>query len=236
MNEEMKSTAMSDEEYAKIWDKPIVRIGVITMILASVTAFLPVIYLCISQGIVPDIGEVMKCWALSAAAWGALYVVEPITYYTVVGLSGTYVAFLTGNLANLRIPCAATALEVTGIEPGTREGEIVSTLGITGSAITSIFFTTLAAFVGAQLLAILPEVVVTAFSNYTVPAIFGAVLGQYALKEPKICLFSIALALIFHYVLLVPSYIAMLACVVLSILFSRLLYNQQKKKGNNVTA
>ncbi len=226
----MEKQRITDAEYTKIWDKPIVHIGVITMILASLTAFLPSIYLCITQGVTVSVKEVLQCWGLSAAAWGALYVVEPITYYTVVGLSGTYVAFLTGNLANLRIPCAATALEVTGVEPGTREGEIVSTLGITGSAITSILFTTLAALIGTSILAVLPDVVVKAFSNYTVPAIFGAVLGQFALKEAKICVFGICLALVLNYGLKLPSYVAMLLCVVLSILFSRFLYNLQKKR------
>ena len=182
----MNTNLISDTEYLSIWDRPIIKIGVITMILASLTAFLPVVYLCLKTGVTPTAGELFKCWGMSASTWGALYVVEPLTYYTVVGLSGTYVAFLTGNLGNLRIPCAASALEVTGVQPGTREGEIVSTLGITGSAITSIFFTTLAAVLGVQIMAVLPESVINAFNNYTVPAIFGAVLGQYVLKEPKL--------------------------------------------------
>lgn len=224
---------ISDMEYQKMWDKPIIKIGITTMILASLTAFFPVIYLCAKTGIVPTVGEFFACWGLSASTWGALYVVEPLTYYAVVGLSGTYSAFLTGNLANMRIPCAATALEVTGIEPGTREGEIVSTLGIAGSAITSIFFTTVAAVIGIQILAILPEKVITAFNSYTVPAIFGAVLGQYALKEFKLCVFSIALALLFIYVIAIPSYLAMFASVVITVLFSRFLYTRNKKKSEN---
>ena len=225
------SNNISEEEYQKIWDKPIVRIGVTTLILASLTAFLPVIYLCVTLDIYPTIGEFFQSWGMTASTWGALYIVEPITYYTVVGLSGTYVAFLTGNLANMRIPCAAAALEATDTQPGTKKGEIIATLGITGSAITSIFFTTVAAGFGVQILAILPQPVVQAFNEYTVPAIFGAVLGQYALKEPKICIFGISVALFFVYVLKIPSYLAMFAGVFLAIAFARFLYKKENKKA-----
>lgn len=222
---------MSNSEYQKIWDRPIVRIGVITMILASLTAFVPVIYICIATGEHPTISEFFQCWGLSAATWGALYFIEPLTYYNVIGLSGTYVGFLTGNIGNVRVPCAAAALEATDIEPNTREGEIVSTLGITGSAITSIFFTSLAALVGVQLIAILPDFIIVAFDQYTIPAIFGAMVGSYVLKHPKLCVFSIALALVFIFVIKVPSYIAMLACVILTVLFARILYNGEKKNA-----
>lgn len=220
---------MSNSEYQKIWDRPIIRIGVCTMILASLTAFVPVLYICLSTGIWPTVSEFFQCWGLSAATWGALYFMEPITYYNVIGLSGTYVGFLTGNIGNMRVPCAAAALEATDIEPNTREGEIVSTLGITGSAITSIIFTTLAALVGVQLIAILPEPVIVAFDQYTIPAIFGAMVGSYVTKHPKLVIFSIALALLFIYVIKVPSYIAMLACVILTVVFARVLYNRERK-------
>ena len=225
----MNENQMSDLEYAKIWDKPIIRIGVITMILASLTAFLPVIYICVKTGEIPTVTEFFSCWGRSASTWGALYVVEPLTYYTVVGLSGTYVAFLTGNLGNMRIPCAYAALEATGVEPGTRKGEIISTLGITGSAITSILFTTIAAVLGVQIMAMLPEPVIQAFNNYTVPAIFGGVLGQYMLKEPKLCIFSIILALLFIYVIKIPSWLAMFGSVILTVAFARMVYNKKKQ-------
>lgn len=222
---------ISSAEYEKIWDRPIIRIGIATMILASLTAFVPVIYICLSTGTAPSISEFFQCWGLSAATWGALYFVEPITYYNVIGLSGTYVGFLTGNIGNMRVPCAAAALEATNIQPNTREGEIVSTLGITGSAITSILFTSLAALVGVQLIAILPDSIIVAFDQYTIPAIFGAMVGSYVLKHPVLCGFSIALALLFIYVIKVPSYVAMLACVILTVAFSRVLYNRSKKAG-----
>ncbi len=221
---------MNDAQFKEIWDRPIVRYGVLTMILASFMVFLPAVYLCVSEGIVPDISLVLKAFGMSVTAWGVLYVIEPVTYYAIVGLSGTYIAFLTGNLSNMRIPCAANALEVTGVVPGTREGEIVSTLGIAGSAITSITFTTLAALVGTQVLAMLPEPVVTVISSYTVPAIFGAVLGQFALKDLRIGVFSVAVSLFLQVVVKISPFYLMLACVACTIVFARFIYKYDGRK------
>ena len=138
---------------------------------------------------------------------------------------------LTGNLSNMRVPCAGVALEVTGVTPGTREGEIVSTVGIAGSAITSITFTTLAALVGTQVLALLPQSVVNAISLYTVPAIFGAVFAQFTMKDMRIGLFSVAITVLLQVVLKIPVFYLMISCVLGTVLFARFLYVHDRKKA-----
>lgn len=222
---------ISDQEYKKIWDGPITRVGITTMVLASIAVFFPAIYLCVSEGISPNWTLAFEAFGISASAFAVIYVIEPVTYYAIVGLSGTYIAFLTGNLSNVRIPCAAVALEVTGVTPGTREGEIVSTLGIAGSAITSIFFTTLAVLIGSQVLAMLPQSVVDAISKYTVPAIFGAVFAQFTMKDIRIGLFSVLITVLLQVVLKIPVFYLMISCVLGTVLFARFLYVYDKKKA-----
>lgn len=41
------------------------------------------------------------------SSFGVLWFVEPISYYPVVGQIGTYMAFLSGNISNMRVPCAS---------------------------------------------------------------------------------------------------------------------------------
>lgn len=227
---------MDKFNYEKDWNKPVIRIGVTTMGLASLTMFIPLMYICITQGTYPSLANILKGWSMSFAAWGVFYFVEPITYYAVVGLSGTYLGFLSGNIGNLRIPCAVTALEVTGVEPGTRQGEIVATLGMTGSVITNIFFTILAAIAGTTLLSVLPTPVVDAFSKYTVPAIFGAIIGQSSLKQIRIGTFSIVLALVLKLVIKPSSYFEMLLSVIGVVIFARMIYVSDSKKENKEQA
>lgn len=220
---------MNNYDYETNWNKSVIRIGTVTMGLASITMFFPLIYLCISNNTFPTLANVLQAWSMSIAAWGVFYFVEPVTYYAVIGLSGTYPGFLAGNVGNVRIPCAATALEVTGVEAGTPQGEIVATLGMTGSVVTNIFFTTLAAIAGTTLLAILPEAIVVAFSKYTVPAIFGAIIGQSSIKHLRVGIFSIIIALLLKLVVKPSSYFEMLLSVLLVVVFARFLYNRDNK-------
>ena len=63
---------------------------------------------------------------------------EPISYFLIVGVAGTYMAFVSGNISNLRIPCAMIAQKAAGVEPGTDKGSIVATLGMAVSIILAL--------------------------------------------------------------------------------------------------
>ncbi|MDD4552143.1 hypothetical protein RBH88_00990 [Aminobacterium sp. MB27-C1] len=225
---------VSHDEFENIWKKPAVKIGFITVIIPTLMCFLPNIYLYLRYGAFPPVSVALKSWGMIAAIFGAFYVVEPVSYYPILGLTGTYISFLSGNIGNLRVPCSAVAQEVVGVEAGSPEAEIVSTLGLTGSVVTNLFFTTLAAIAGTALLAVFPEPIAIAFKQYTVAAIFGAVFGQFTLKYPKLAVAGIAIPLLIYIVapkiglgFLTQTWIVIVASVFGTIAVGRLLY----KKG-----
>lgn len=225
---------VSHEEFDKIWKKPAVKIGVITIIVPMLMCFLPNVYLFLRFGAFPPLSVALKAWAMIATIFGAFYIVELVSYYPILGLTGTYITFLTGNMGNLRVPCSAVAQEVVGVKPGTQEAEIVSTLGLTDSVVTNLFFTTLAAVAGATLLAIFPEPIAIAFKQYTVAAIFGAVFGQFTLKYPALAAAGLGIPLLLFIggpaiglSFLAESWIVIIGSVFGTIGFGRLLY----KKG-----
>lgn len=220
---------MDTKEFNEIWMKPVIRVGMWTLLLAAVLSFLPNIYLYFAYGIFPPLSVALKSWGMIASLFGAFYIVEPISYYSVLGLSGTYLSFLSGNISNLRLPCAAMALDVTGTEPGTKEAEVVSTLGITGSIITNLIGVTLAAFVGAALIKIFPPVIADAFKNYTVPAIFGAVFGQFAIKYPKLAVVGIGIPTLLRFTTKLPAWILIIFSVFGTIAVARILYSSENK-------
>ena len=152
---------MDKKDFDIIWKNPVNKIGRITLLLAIAFSFIPLIFLYITYGELPDIQTALKAWGMIATIFGAMYFVEPISFYSVLGLSGTYMSFLSGNIGNPRLPCAAMALDITGTEQGTQDAGIVSTLGIAGSIITNIIGGTLCAFIGAQVIIILPVSVTT---------------------------------------------------------------------------
>ena len=130
------------KDYMAEWKRNSIRIGAPTCIMAAFTAFIPVLYLCSRYGCWPKLETVLAAWALTALSFGAFYIVEPISYYAALGMSGTYLGFLSGNIGNMRVPCAALALDVTDSKSGTIQAEVVSTMAICGSIITNLIATT----------------------------------------------------------------------------------------------
>jgi len=224
---------MDNKKFDEIWYKPVIRVGMTTVLLAAALSFLPSLYLYVKYGAFPSFELAMKSWGMIAALFGAFYIVEPISYYSVLGMSGTYLSFLSGNISNLRLPCAAMALEVTETEPGTKEAEVISTLGITGSIITNLIGTTLATLVGAALIKVFPPVIADAFKNYTVPAIFGAVFGQFAFKYPKLAIFGIGIPVVLRYTTKLPAWALIIASVFGTIIIARMFYKNENKVVKN---
>lgn len=209
------------------WKAPVIKIGMYTLLIATIFSFFPVLYLYLAHGIIPSVSLLLKAWGMIALLFGAFYIIEPVSYYAVLGLAGTYMSFLSGNISNLRLPCAAMALEVTATEVGTHEAEVVSTLGIAGSIITNLTGVTLAAFVGAALIRIFPSIIVDAFRTYTVPAIFGAVFGQFAIKYPILAIVGISIPVGLRLIAPMPVWVLISASVFGTIAVAKFWFNKQ---------
>lgn len=218
---------MENMDFHKSWDKKVVRLGIITVLLAMACSFLPNIVLWILYGVTPTLSGALKSWAAVATAYGVFYVVQPISTFPVFGTAGTYMGILSGNMTNTRLPASASAQDVVGVEPGSDKGEIVSALGIAGSVITSTLILTVFILFGNAILGVLPEEIKNALSTLILPALFGALVVEFAAKRPKILIYALPLVLILKVVGVLPSWLVTMAAVFVNILISRLAY----KKG-----
>lgn len=220
---------MDNSNYMSTWKKSCIRIGSPTNILAAITAFFPVLYLCTKFNCWPDTSLILSAWGLTVIAFGAFYVVEPVSYYASLGMSGTYLSFLSGNIGNMRVPCASLALDVTESEAGTIQAEVVSTMAICGSIITNLIATTAAAFVGTAIVAVLPEAINVGLKTYASAAIFGATFGNFALKKPKVAIFGLLIPVVCKLVGTIPAWLTIVLSVFGTVFIARLFYNAEKK-------
>lgn len=221
-----------DNNLMSKWKKGSIRIGAPTNLLAAATSFIPVIWLCITYDCWPDPSIVLAAWGMVALSFGAFYVVEPISYYAALGMTGTYLSFLSGNIGNMRVPVAAMALEATDSKPGSLQAEVASTMAICGSIITNLIFTSLAAVVGAGVVAVLPDFIVTALTKYAAAAIFGGTFGNFAVKYPKVAVFSLVATLAVKQLLAPPAWVLIVFAVFGSLLVARIFYQMDKKKAS----
>ena len=219
----MSTEQINEQKYHEVWTTPVIKIGMWTMLIACVLSFPPLIYLYVVHGVLPPLAQSMTAWLLVASVFGAFYVVEPISYYPILGLAGTYISFLSGNISNLRLPCSAMAQEVVGVQEGTKQAEIIGTMGIIGSVIVNLAGVTLAAFIGTWLLGLFPKFVAEAFRMYTAPAIFGAVFGQFTMRQPALAPFALGIPLALLYFKM-PIWLVILAAVFGTIIIARIFY------------
>lgn len=165
-------------------------------LLALALSFGPALVLLAVFEIIPPIGAVIGAFISIAGTFGVMWVVEPISYYPVLGIPGTYMAFLSGNISNLRLPCAAAAQESAGVETGTPQGSIISTIAIAASIVVNLVILTVGVFALVSVFQALPELWTNALESYLVPAIFGAIFAQFGRDYPKVAGVGFIIALI----------------------------------------
>ena len=140
----------------------------------------------------PNLNGFLKGIARVAVIYVPVGIVEFLVYVPMLGAGGSYLSFITGNVTNLKIPCAMNARDIAKTEVGTPENEIISTLSVA----TSSLVTMLVLFVGVLLLVplrpILENPVLTPAFDTVVPALFGALGLKYFSKAPKIAIVPLA--------------------------------------------
>ena len=156
-------------------------------------------------GAYPDLGAVGKGFLSVGIVWLVSSIAEFLIYTPMLGAGGGYLAFITGNLINMKIPCAVNARDMVGAKTGTPENEIISTISIATSSLVTILVLALGVLLRVPLQPVLQsKVLQPAFEN-VVPALFGAMAYKYYRKKMKIA--ALPLILMSLLFILVPSLI-----------------------------
>lgn len=158
----------------------------------AVLLFVP-ISICIHFDAWPEITLVCKALASVLPLYWATAVIEVISYTPLLGAGGTYLSFVTGNITNLKLPCGLNAMENAGVKANSEEGEVISTISIGVSAITTTVIIAIGVLVFAPVLSNItaPGSVFEPAFTYVLPALFGALAAGYFRKHWKISVFPI---------------------------------------------
>lgn len=149
----------------------------------------------------PNISAVGKCFLSVGVVYLISCIVEYLVYVPMLGAGGSYLSFVTGNLINMKIPCAFNARDIVGAKTGTPENEIISTLSIATSSLVTIVVIALGVVLITPLQPILQsELLQPAFAN-VVPALFGAMAYKYYRSDLKVA----GVALLFMSILFIVA-------------------------------
>lgn len=177
--------------------------GRLTMWLVIILTLSLPMYLSFVLGYHPGWASIITSFLAFATFVGYYWVVEPISYYPTLGVSGTYLAFLTGNISSMCLPSAAAAQNAIGVEPGTKKGELVAALAISAASLVNIALLFVIIAGGSYLISIFPPAVQNTF-QFVIPAIFGGIMAQFAIKKPLYGIIAIVIGLIVN---LLPIFI-----------------------------
>jgi len=120
-------------------------------------------------------------------------VIEVTTYTPMLGAGGTYLAFVSGNISNLKLPCGLAAMESAGVRANSEEGEVLSTIAIAASAITTTVVLAVGVLIFKPVLPYLTDEgspLAPAFRQ-VLPALFGALGASYLAKHWRISIFPL---------------------------------------------
>ncbi|MBQ1362104.1 MAG: hypothetical protein IKS52_08655 [Clostridia bacterium] len=138
-------------------------------------------------------------FALGMIATAPMYwsvgLIETFTYVPMLGAGGSYLAFVTGNITNLKAPAALNALELVKADIKTEEGEIVSTIAIAVSSIVTTLIIVLGVVLITPLTPILNSPALAPAFDQILPALFGALGVVYISRNLKIAVAPVALML-----------------------------------------
>ena len=164
-------------------------VSAITLVLLVGAPFLIGTFL----GAMPDLGAVAKGFLSVGLVWTVSSVAEFLIYTPMLGAGGGYLAFITGNLINMKIPCAVNARDIVGAKTGTPENEIVSTLSIATASLVTIVILALGVLLLIPLQPVLQSPALQPAFDNVVPALFGAMAYKYYRKNMKIALWPLVL-------------------------------------------
>ena len=147
-------------------------------------------------GAAPDWGALVMGLIATAPMYWAVGIIETITFVPMLGAGGSYLSFVTGNISNLKLPCALNALEQNDVSAGSEEGEIISTIAIATSSIVTTIIILIGVICIVPLTPILEAPVLEPAFAQMLPALFGGLGVAFVSKNWKIAVAPVVLMLV----------------------------------------
>lgn len=179
----------------------------------------------------PDMRGLLLGLVATAPMYWAVGFIEVFTYIPMLGAGGSYLSFVTGNISNLKLPCALNALEQADVKANSDEGEVVSTIAIAVSSIVTTIIIIIGVLLIVPLTPILEAPVLAPAFAQILPALFGGLGVVFVSRNWKIAIAPVSLMLVLF--IFIPALnagtvgIMVPVSVIFTIIVSRIMY----KKG-----
>ena len=203
----------------RIWN-----IGVMLLLLMFPVA------VCLVFHTTPDWKSLGMGLVATAPMYWAVGAIEVVTFVPMLGAGGSYLGFVTGNISNLKLPCALNALEQNQVSANSEEGEIISTIAIATSSIVTTIIIVIGVVLIVPLTPVLQAEVLKPAIEQILPALFGGLGVAFVSKNWKLAVAPVLLMLVLF--IFVPALnadtvgIMVPVSAVLTIIIGRIMYKR----------
>ena len=224
---------MERDKFIEQYERNTHILGRITSVVALVLLLGAPFVIGAYLGTMPKFSALGKGFLSVGLVWTISSVVEFLVYTPMLGAGGSYLAFITGNLINMKIPCAMNAKDIVGAKSGTTENEIISTLSIATSSLVTIAVLALGVLLLTPLQPVLSSPALQPAFNNVVPALFGAMAYKYFRKDIRLAVIPLAAMTVLF--ILVPSLTSSTSMMILpaGAIAIALAWFKFKKTGND---
>ena len=150
----------------------------------------------IAFGVAPDWQALVAGLIATAPMYWAVGAIETVTFVPMLGAGGSYLSFVTGNISNLKLPCALNAMEQNGVSANSEEGEVISTIAIATSSIVTTIIIIVGVICIVPLTPVLQAPVLQPAFEQILPALFGGLGVAFVSKNWRLALAPIGLMLV----------------------------------------
>lgn len=184
------------DDYNHAFNRQVHLRGRISLFVALLFSFSIPIYLSLVLGHGIDSKTLTAGVIFVLGFVGIIWIVEPLSYFPVLGPIGNYMSFLSGNIGNMRMPVVGGVQRALNAEPGTKRAEMAAVYGLAASTVVNLAILLVVIVGGTVLVRFLPESVLAAFT-YAIPGIIGAMIYAFGSKlKPKYIIITVILGLV----------------------------------------
>lgn len=173
-----------DELYNGRYIKDVHKIGTTIMLTLMVVTFIPAFYVSFVLGYFPGWGLVSAAFATTIGMNFFYWFLEPVIYFPMIGITGVYIGYVSGNVSTIRIPAALAAQSAIDAEAGTKKAEFAGVLGMVSSVVVNFIVLGIVIFAGAEIIKIMPPVVEDSL-QFALPGLYGALVFILAARLKK---------------------------------------------------
>lgn len=190
---------LAQKEFDEKFTPGVHRWGRLSMIIAIVLSFAPILYMYFIKGWRAESTAYVSV-VIAIVSFGiGMWLTEPMSYFPILGSAGTYMSYFAGNVGNMRAPVALSVQSSLDTDVSTPKGNIATIIAIATSVYVNLIILFLIIIVGQQLLNMFPQAILDSF-KYIIPAIYGSLIVMRARRNPKLAIKYVIPALIIYFI------------------------------------